>query len=259
MVILIDDEDDGEEEHEESSLKSRSSSQLRSNYTADALPWDAQCQVTTPRGRSRAAGSGKYTDDRTKQPLRRTLYRQPADAVIGSTKTPAQVRPGYQHNAKAQSSTSTSDQSFSSDDGRSIKGEDGRPLSPGNTVIPIRGTMQPKSRIAGSPSPDGNNARKPPINMPGRANIDDKGDIMGGRPPARKTYKSLSPYGILFEKWTWRSLIDTHYPFPAPVYNANILHFGQVELVATRQDWERISFSVAAGHRRADSIIVISV
>jgi len=73
-------------------------------------------------------------------------------------------------------------------------GYDDRPSSRDEHMaqrINLRPTMQTAER----PSYDGNKERKFPIHMPGRSDELNETD----RPAARRTYKSLSPYGLLFK------------------------------------------------------------
>ena len=87
------------------------------------------------------------------------------------------LRPGPRINGKAYSFNSNSEHGISPDDD-STRGNDGeRPLSRGSSVAPIRGTG-------------------PPIHSPSNSSGQSRGD---DRLPIRKTYKSLSPYGILFD------------------------------------------------------------
>lgn len=200
MVILVDDEDNRDGEREQVSQETRSASKYGSNYTSDALPWDEKRQRTNPSGISTNIWSdnaeSKNSDEIGRPKIRRPMFRQPSD-IDGLDQSPFAVRPGPKIVGRAYSITSNSDQrpSIDEEQGNSILGADKRPTSQGSTLVPIQSTMQPKVKIAGRPSFDGNDGRKAPINMPGA----ERETSMDGRVSARRTYKSLSPYGILFE------------------------------------------------------------
>lgn len=203
MVILVDDEDDGEGEREQIPQETPSASRLGSNYTAEALPWDENRQRANTSVVSTSIWSdtaeSKKTDEIGRPKPRQPMFRQTSEMGV-SAQQPFVVRPGPKIAGRAYSVTSNSDRRISVDEESrtSIGGADSRPASQGSTFVPIQSTMQPKVKIAGRPSFEGDSARKAPINMPGRAAAErDTG--MVGRPFARRTYKSLSPYGILFE------------------------------------------------------------
>ena len=205
MVILVDDEDEGEGEgeREQVSQETNSASRLGSNYTAEALPWDEKRQRTNLSGVSTSIWSdtavSKQSDGIGRPKPKRPMFRQPSE-MGDSAHQPIVVRPGPKIAGRAYSVSSDSDRRISVDEESrtSIRGAESRPTSQDSTIVPIKGTMQPKVKIAGRPSFDGDGARKAPINMPGRSGAErDTG--MDGSPSARRTYKSLSPYGILFE------------------------------------------------------------
>ncbi len=201
MVILVDDEDEAESEPEQQVDNLSSSDRLGSTYTAEAIPWDT--------GRANASGTGVSTsiwsegvdsnhrsEETTKSTPRKPLFRQPSD-MGEPMQPPFAVRPGPKIAGKAYSYTSTKDGQVAADPRGSISGDWSRPnSSSSSTVTPIQTSMQPKVRIAGRQSMDGDNARKPPVNMPYRPSVDEREE---GTVPVRRTYKSLSPYGILFE------------------------------------------------------------
>lgn len=203
MVILVDDEDDVEVEREQVPQETRSASRLGSNYTAEALPWDEERHKANPSGVFTSIWSDsaepKGFDEIGRPKPRRPMFRQPSE-VDDSGQQPFVMRPGPPISGRAFSVTLNQDRRISVDDESraSIGGADSRPTSRGSAFVPIQSTMQPKVKIAGRPSIDGDGARKAPINMPGRSDAE-RETGMDGRPPARRTYKSLSPYGILFE------------------------------------------------------------
>lgn len=101
------------------------------------------------------------------------LLGEPSD-IAGSNLAPFAVRPGPRINGKAYSLNSASERGISANDDATHGNDDERPSSQSSSLAPMRGTG-------------------PPIHLPfsEHSREDD-------RPPTRKTYKSLSPYGVLF-------------------------------------------------------------
>ena len=204
MVILVDDEDDGGGKREQVSQETSSASRLASNYTADALPWDERRHRDNLSGASTSIWSdtaeSKRYEEATKPKPRRPTFRQPPE-MDHSAQQPFVARPRPTSAGRAYSVTSNSDRRISIDEESrtSTGGADDRPSSQGRTMGSIQSTMQPRVKIAGRPSFDGDGSRKAPINMPGRQSSERDAGMGDGRPFARRTYKSLSPYGILFE------------------------------------------------------------
>lgn len=193
MVILVDDGDDNEARAAQEVIASDVpvTKRLDPEYMAQALPWNTERQDELPnRTRSHADGI-------TGPIPRRPLYRLPTD-----TGEPGPiVRAGPKIAGKAYSFTSSGDRGVGASDASSARGDGSRPPSSrGSADTPLQSAMQPKVKYAGRPSltmdPDG--ARKPPIHMPYQQDQGERGGSEGIL-PVRKTYKSLSPYGILFE------------------------------------------------------------
>ncbi len=203
MVILVDDEDDDEGTREQVPQETSSASRLGSNYTAEALPWDEKRPRTNFSGVSTSIWSdtaeSKKSDDIGKAKSRRPMFRQPSE-MGDSPHQPFVIRPGPKIAGRTYSVSSNSDRRISVDEESrtSVGGADSRPTSEGSTFVPIQSTMQPKVKIAGRPRFEGEGGKKAPINMPGRY-VAERETGMDSRPSARRTYKSLSPYGILFE------------------------------------------------------------
>ena len=204
MVILVDDADDGGVEREQVSQETSSASRLASNYTADALPWDERGHRANLSGVSTSiwsdAAESKRYEEATKPKPGRPMFRQPPE-TDDSAQQSFVARPGPKIAGRAYSVTSNSDRRISIDEESrtSTGGTDDRPSSQGRTIGSIQSSMQPKVKIAGRPSFDGDGSRKAPVNMPGRQSSEGDTGTVDGRPFARRTYKSLSPYGILFE------------------------------------------------------------
>lgn len=206
MVILVDDEDDrGERDLEPTPSEKRS--QLRPHYTTEVLPWDTERRTSNIAGVSTSVWSEtgkslKKPRDETPRPKpRRPPFQQPTDVADPVLQTPFVARPGPSISGKAHSVNWLNGQGGSIDDltGSPAPGLEARSTSQGSTITPIQSTMQPKIKIVGESGFPGDGARKRTINLPGRSNNDeDNGTVV--RPLTRRTYKSLSPYGILFEE-----------------------------------------------------------
>ena len=193
MVILVDDEDDNEarEAQEVAASDVSGGKRLDPKYMAQALPWHTERQEKlTDRTRTNADGV-------TGPIPRRPLFRLPTD-----TGEPGPiVRAGPKIAGKAYSFTSSSDRGVGASDVSSAGGDRSRPpSSSGSAVMPLQSAMQPKVKYTGRPSlsMDADSARKPPIHMPYQPSERERGGS-DGILPVRKTYKSLSPYGVLFE------------------------------------------------------------
>lgn len=196
MVILVDDEDNGDGERQQASHESRIASRLDVNHTAEAISRDDKRYRATSSGFSTSVWSdsvdSKNSDEVGKSEARQPVSRQPSekdDAVASSLMVGGRAF-----------SVNSNGERISIDEKKKalIGGADDRPTSQGRTVLPIQSAMQPKVRIGGRSSLEGDEERKVTINMPGRR-VGQKETSMDGRPSPRRTYRSLSPYGILFE------------------------------------------------------------
>lgn len=202
MVILVDDEDDEEGEREHVPHEMHSASRSGSNYTSEALPWDEKRQRANPSGVCTSIWSdsaeSKKSDEIGSLKPRGPMFRQPSE--IGD---PAQksfvVRPGPTISGRKYSFNSSGDRRISVDEASRtpVGGIDSRPTSQGSTFVPIQSTMKPRVKTVGRPTFDGEVGTRAPIHMPGYGS--ERETSMDGRPSARKTYKSLSPMGLLFQ------------------------------------------------------------
>ena len=203
MVILVDDEEDRDGEREQVLREPRNASQWGSSYTAETLPWDDSRQRPNLNGGStgvRSDATEPQNSDEVGRPrTRRPMFRQPSD-MGDPAQQPFTVGSRPKVGGRTFSVPSNRDERISVDEENktSIGGADDRPTSQGSTFVPLQNTMQPKVKIAGRSSLDADSARKAPINMPGRSGAERETSV-DSRPSARRTYKSLSPYGILFE------------------------------------------------------------
>ena len=203
MVILVDDEDDRDGEHQQFAYETRSASRWGSNFKAET----PLCDENRQRANGSDVSTGIWSDTAEHQSSgetgrpkkRRPMFRQPSQMGDSAQQLFA-VGPGPKAGRQAYSVTPDSEPQIAADEGKRtlIVGADNRPTSQGSTSVPVQDTMQPKIKIAGRPSFDADGARKAPINMPGRSSAE-RETSMDARPSARRTYKSLSPYSILFE------------------------------------------------------------
>ncbi|KAL6718089.1 hypothetical protein ACLMJK_004174 [Lecanora helva] len=202
MVILVDDEIETQTETKQKIVEPLgNSSSLGSTYTAQAVPWDTGRQTAHITGVSTTIWSGRDDVEKSSQASRISQpkkhpfleYSESAEAM----QSPVVVRPGPRIAGKAYSYTSSNDGQITPDDKNVASNDKSRPSSSSSSVLtPMQTSMQPRVKIAGRPSIDSESTRKLPVNMPYRRSIDRKED---GEVPIRRTYKSLSPYGILFE------------------------------------------------------------
>ena len=203
MVILVDDEEDRDGEREQVLREPRTASQWASSYTAESLPWDDTRQRPNLNGSSTAVRSEatepQNSDEVGRLRTRRPMFRQPSE-MSDPAQQPFTMGSRPKVGGRTFSVSSNRDERISVDEEKetSTGGADNRPTSQGSTFVPLQNTMQPKVKIAGRPSLDADSARKAPINMPGRSGAERETSV-DSRPSARRTYKSLSPYGILFE------------------------------------------------------------
>ena len=162
MVILVDDEDDGEGEREQAPRYMGSASRLGSNYTAEALPWDENRQRANSSDVSTSIGSDAGDSKRADE-IGRPMPRRPSISV-------------------------------------ELRGVEIRPTSQDSTFVPIQKSLQPKMKVVGRPSFDGDVGRRvPKIYVPGQPGVETETAI-DGRPLRKRAYKSsFSPYGVLFE------------------------------------------------------------
>ena len=201
MVILVDDEDEKDSKPESPEVEPPSNIRSGSSYTAEAIPWATNKQKPNAMGVSTTIWSEgedahKRREDTVKPKPRKPLYHQPSD-IAEPAQPQTVIRPGPKIAGKAYSYTSSNEEPVSTGGRPSLGGDRSRPSSSSSSVLtPMQTSMQPKVRIAGRLSSEGENTRKPPVNMPYRPSVDGRtGDTM----PVRRTYKSLSPYGVLFQ------------------------------------------------------------
>jgi len=121
-------------------------------------------------------------EDESRPRATRPRFGQPPVDVGGSGYPPFAVRPGPRINGRAYSLNSNSEHGISADGERASGSiDDDRPMSQSNSI----------------PSPSRSNGQPlgPPVNVPRMPDATIEAD---SRRPGRRTYKSLSPYGILF-------------------------------------------------------------
>ena len=125
------------------------------------------------------------TDENPRHIPRQASYGQPPDSPgIGHTPFINAIRPGPKINGRAYSFNSNSEHGIAADDEQTngSVGEN-RPISQSGSTVPTRSNS---------------NAVGLPIHVPESSSTKSQ-NIPNSRPPTRKTYKSLSPYGVLFD------------------------------------------------------------
>lgn len=189
MVILVEAGGESGVGREQDTHAVRNESWLGSNYTADALPWDAARQKNNSFGVSTSIWSGEEEVKHNPWQPENAQAKQ----VVDSTRSHmTRSGSGPRIGGVDYSSPSTGDRGVTPPDNGQTLGD------VGSNILPVRSQTHSTVKIAGRPSMDGANSRKLPINIPGQPKIDGEKDT-DGLIPTRRTYKSLSPYGILFE------------------------------------------------------------
>ena len=179
MVILVEtDEVDTEEVKQPPKAVEDQESLLESTYNAAVIPWD-------PRISAKSEPS-LLSDGETR--VRSQSSEQNSIESWRSASYGTKGRRDLGEVASAHGSTRTRVSSY------------GNPLSAGhmNEEVPnspLRDEMQPKTRRPGHTLQPAT-ASKFPINLPGPEHDQ---DINTRKPVGRRTYKSLSPYGVLFQ------------------------------------------------------------
>ena len=85
---------------------------------------------------------------------------------------------------------------MASNNGQTLTDEGSRPTSQDTAVVPVRAQLQPKSKVHAITEIDSKSMKRSPINVPGHASSE---EVEGqNRQRGKRTYKSLSPYGVLF-------------------------------------------------------------
>ncbi|KAL9127101.1 MAG: hypothetical protein Q9217_003951 [Psora testacea] len=200
MVILVNAEYDIVEDEQSTPPLHKSTNQLSSTYNAAAIPWDTNRQI--PQALDCSGNSSSERVSANKGPLRRPSPGRGSE--IAQTKERAVTNlpsPPSQPMADAyllgQSGLQGSDRRIGPSDDTTLGGHNDRPPSQSSSILPVRTQLQPKIVFHGRTSVDSDSSKKSPINLPGSHSEEEAG---ADRPPFRKTYKSLSPYGVLFQE-----------------------------------------------------------
>ena len=223
MVILVDAEPDEDARKDREAAKSEVRHKTKGDScTSDPIPWDKTTQrKNNVSGVSTAiwseGGSVGQKNELVQTRPRRVGWGPIPENVLppppSKTRVGASPRAGgqtYSYNSIDEMDTTVDDEfSIGSNNGKweSIddkpSSRDERPLtcndrlsSTGSSRVPIRAQLRPTVKIAGRPSFEA--PRPAPINMPGPPRPTAADDPDGLR-PVKRTYKSLSPYGIIFD------------------------------------------------------------
>lgn len=153
-----------------------------SAHSLAATPWDARSSNNPSTEALNNPGIDGTAPD--KHQLEWSALGLPPFGVLRNPNLPAANRDGSRPSTGA--SARSSDQTVEM---RSV-----RPASSEAPLSTVREQMRPKINIAGQRSFQGEATKNPPIKAPGTSKT------APVKPAMKKTYKSLSPYGILFEE-----------------------------------------------------------
>ena len=217
MVILVNaDGDENNFKHREGRPSFRAITIENGSYAGDPIPWETTRREESTAGASNVSWTGGGRNMQNEDQTATKKAKNIGNSLIQDTAQnprPLIVRSDSAPRAGSQAS-STLDGIFSiggdesrqesvntrhiNHDERRMNCGD-RPLSSGSNRIPIQSQLRPTVKIAGRPSFEGKPVRSAPINMPGPQRSTSEGDPDGLRPVRKRTYKSLSPYGIIFD------------------------------------------------------------
>lgn len=225
MVILVDagPDEDAHRDWETAEPEVRVAAK-GTNFTSDPIPWASTGQKKKTAGAVTTSiwSEGRYSDQTGDKAVQKDLksaggaplpemVRPPNLPMNGSGQASRVGSHTYPHTPLDQKPAATPDD-FSiggingwqgsidnrptSHDGRPTSDDNG-PSSSGSSRVSMQTQLRPTVRIAGRLSYE--DPKPAPIKVPGspQPNAD---DASNGLPPVKKrTYKSLSPYGILFD------------------------------------------------------------
>ena len=200
VVILVHAEKDNGEDNQPDKLRRKSIDMLSSEYIAAATPWVTDWHPAKATSNfSESTGERGSVDDRVpgKSNSNRGRENLQSEEYTASKLPSSAAHPKAGRHILEQSGHLVSDHPTVSGDDYASRGEVGRPMSRDSSVLPMRAQLQPKINIIGRTSIDGENSKMSPIKLPGHRMSEV--EVGSERPPVKKTYKSLSPYGVLFE------------------------------------------------------------
>lgn len=214
MVILVDAEleEDVRKEREKIEPEVRRNTK-NGNYTSDPTPWDTATRRTNNASGVTTAiwGEGGFWDQKDDEAVQidpKRFGRGPVPQKTGLGPIPGIGDRKFSHGSKNERQAAVEDEfsigektgkQGSFDNNPSSHGDERPPSSStgSSSRVPIQTQLRPTIRIAGRPSFE---APKPaPINLPGPPRPTAADDPDGLRSVRKRTYKSLSPYGILFD------------------------------------------------------------
>ena len=203
MVILIKAE---ERSSNDDQAVEGNMEQAKANYDAAAIPWEdenlrpkATDNIRHSAGDRGGSGSQMTTHKTADLYDNPTLQStKPNGKAVASTNASRLTK----HKQARSRDSAQKDVIFIPGDTKllhddySLVGTGTRPNSQGSSVSPVREQTQPKMTMPGQSSLANSSTKKSPINLPGLKTGNDGGP---DTKPVRKTYKSLSPYGVLFQ------------------------------------------------------------
>ena len=203
MVILIriEDEPSNDENPTEETIK-----QPRPSFDAAAIPWDDghltrkakafSKQSADDRGGPRSKVTGlddmEFHSNAPIQPKKRNDPANASTTLLHSVKHKA----ARSHDSAERSGNGLIGDSTSSRDDYTLDGIISRAASESGSIPPDLEQVRPKTTSLRQHSVESSKTEKSPIKMPG-LNPRESGEP--DTKPVRRTYKSLSPYGVLFQ------------------------------------------------------------
>ena len=223
MVILVDaDADEHTSKYHEVEPESRANAVRGGKYTEDPFSRETtrkdkstagasivlltngdpnvQDEDEMVRAKPKKVGRGPISDS-AQSPHPSTVKMDSAGRTGGQINNPSDERNAAMHEEYSKRGNDSRQKSVDnrhlSYDRRPLNRDD-RSLSSASGELPIQSQSRPIVKIAGRPSFEGKVVKPLPINMPGQPESSAKDDPDGLRPIRKRTYKSLSPYGIIF-------------------------------------------------------------
>ncbi|KAL9099168.1 MAG: hypothetical protein Q9163_005294 [Psora crenata] len=201
VVIVVDAEkDDSEEDNKPTPPPGGSIMQLSSTYNAAAIPWDMDRHLVSSTESSIRSSKEKVPEkERLSRRTNRSRGSEPGPSrEHGSSKLRSPDRkPAASSQLPRQSDDLGSSRATASSNSSVYEGNSYRPSSQRSSIAPVHSPLLPKIEFLGRKSTDEDSSKRKPAKLPGNSAPEEKAASQW--PPVRKTYKSLSPYGVLFQ------------------------------------------------------------
>ena len=198
MIILVNAENDDDENDKPAAPLQSYDNQLNSTYNAAAIPWD-----TDRHARKAMRDCGGSSSERNLNQNGVSMRPEPngKGETLKRNEDTGSALPSAAAHSKANpgilglTGRLGENRPVASSKECRLGSNNTRPNSQDSCISPTRTQLQPKTNLPGHAS-DGDSSRKAPIKLPGHCTTDV--ETGAGRTQVRRTYKSLSPYGVLF-------------------------------------------------------------